>query len=178
MIPEVNSISSQLPGVITNGVGQAVMKRGLLHLLKVERKAGVTQLWWSAEALLSIGGGCQVIGRASHGHSPLLSFAERVAIKPLPGFPLYHLRALQGFAVCEYRAKGTAFSSSVLENWKLRETRKKLENYCLKPHACIILITCPERGCLLRKCLSNTLKCDSPSSVTVTVWFPEEVWQS
>lgn len=29
--------------------------------------------------------------------------------------------------------------SSVLENCKLRETRKKLENYCLKPPVCITL---------------------------------------
>lgn len=92
------------------------MKRGLLHLLKVETKAAVTQLWQSAEALLNTGGGVSSDWKASRGHTPLLSFAERVAMKPLPGFPLYHLCALQGFAVCEYRAKGLFFSSSVLEN--------------------------------------------------------------
>lgn len=76
------------------------------------------------------------------------------------------------------RAEGLFFSSSVLENWKLSEIRKKLGNYCFKPHVWSALITCPESGCLLRKGLSNTLKCDSPSSVTVIVWFPEGVWQS
>lgn len=91
---------------------EALMKRHLLHLLKVERKAGVIQLWY------------QVVGRASHGHAPLLSFAETVSMKPLPRFPLYHLLC-RDLLYVSIKAKGLFFSSSVLENWKLSETRKK-----------------------------------------------------
>lgn len=58
------------------------------------------------------------------------------------------------------------------------ERNEKEVGKLLPETTCMYYFTCPERVCLLRQCLSNTLKCGSPSSVTVTVWFPEEVRQS
>lgn len=70
---------------------------------------------------------------------------------------------------------GDCFSHPVFWRTGRLVKQEKAGVYCLKPHVCIILIMCPERGCFHRKCLLNALKCDDLSSVTVIVWFPEEL---
>lgn len=164
-------ISSQLPGVITT-----VLNRGLLHLLKVGRRAGVSQLWQSADTLLSTGGeGVKQWAGQDKVSLPCCPLEKQWPWSPWLGF----------LSITCVLCRDLLYITKGLRDWFFHPVFWRTGSfvrlwwgvYCLKPHVCVILITCPERGCFLRKCLLNTLKSDDLSSVTLTVWFPEELWQ-
>lgn len=72
------------------------------------------------------------MSRARQGHTPLLSFRETAAMKPLPSFPLITCVLCRDLL---YMSKGLRdFFIQVLENCKFSETTKKAGVYCLKPH--------------------------------------------
>lgn len=143
-----------------------------------QRSSALTEggLWHSADTLLSTGG----VGVKQWAGQDKVSLPCCPLEKQWPWSPCLGFLSIT-CVLCRdllYISKGLRDCFFHLVFWRTgRFVRLWWGVYCLKPHVRIILIACPERGCFLRKCLLNTLKWDDLSSVTLTVWFPEELWQ-